>query len=101
MRTAVLLGAGFGFGDVVRVGRGVGVAVAVVRTAGAVVWGFLRAAGVAAEWVGVVGTFADEVVIGGGCDDCTRTLPDPPLHAVTARMKQSAAAAFPLVAMSA
>src|SRR4051794_23639675 len=94
MCTALLLGAGVGFGRDV----GVELPVLAARTVAAVVGDAVgRFVGV----TGVAEVVAGEVASGGDCDPCTRTLPDPLLQAVTASMKQSPAVAIPLLPMPA
>ena len=99
----VLLGVGEGFGGDVGVERGVELELVAARTVAAVVGGVVRrcfgAVDVDCDGVGAV--VADDVAIGGDCDPCTRTLPDPLLQAVTASMKQSPAVAIPLLPMPA
>src|SRR4051794_36272586 len=101
--TALLLGAGVGFGRAVGVDGGVELVLVAARTVAAVVGAVVRRFfGVMdADGAGVAEVVADEVAIGGDCDPCTRTLPDPLLHAVTASMKQSPAVAIPLLPMPA
>jgi hypothetical protein len=95
---------GVGFGRVVGVARGE-LALFAARTVaavdGAAVCGLFRAAGFDGVAVGVPVAVADADVIGGGCDACTRTLPEPLLHAVTASARQSPAATVPGVPMPA
>src|SRR3954469_9966298 len=95
--TALLLGAGVSFGRDVGVDCGVELALVATRTGGAVLGVVVgRFFGVPDnDGVGVA-EVAGEVASGGDCDPCTRSLPDPLLHAVTASMKQSPTVAIPL-----
>jgi hypothetical protein len=101
--TALLLGAGVGFGREVGVARGVELPVLAARIVAAAVGVVVgRFFGVTDDdGVGVAEVVAGEVASGGDCDPCTRTLPDPPLHAVTASKKQNEAVAIPLLPMPA
>ena len=103
VRVTVFVAAGVGLGAVVAVERGEELAVraTVAARVGAVVCRVLRAAGDDGRAGGVADADAEEVASGGGCELCTRTLPEPLLHAVTASMKQSPAANVPLLPMSA
>ena len=103
VRVAVFDGAGVGFGCVAGVDLGaeaalVAAVVAVVAVAGL---GWRLAGDAAADGVPVAAVVADEAATGGGCDPCTRTLPDPLLHAVAASITQSPAATVPGVRISA
>ena len=94
VRVAVLLGVGVAFGRGVVGGFAVAAALAeAVGAVGALVCRLLRAAGADCAVVGV--DVAEVVAIGGACDPCTKTLPDPLLHAVTASIRPSPAATVP------
>jgi len=100
VRVAVFEGVGFGRAD----GVGVGVDAALLAPAVAVVGLGCRLAGEAAVdgvALGVVVDDADGVTTGRAWDPCTRTRPDPLLHAVAASIKHSPAATVPGVRISA
>ena len=95
-RVAVFVGVGVGLGLVVARGVELVVRVGVADVVAAAVCCFLR--GTEADGLGaaLLLTVGDDVEIGGDCESCTSTLADPLLQAVTASMKPSATATFPL-----
>src|SRR3954454_10575159 len=103
VRVAVFVADGLGLGGAD--GAGFGVEAARVAAVVAVPGLGCRLAGEAAAVDGLpegaVVAEADEVTRGGDWDPCTRTRPDPLLHAVTASARQSPAATVPGVPMSA
>src|SRR3954452_22714313 len=104
VRVAVFVDDGLGLGGAD--GAGFGVEEAACVAAGGAVLGFGRrlagkAADVDGEPVGAVVAEADEVTSAGDWEPCTRTRPDPLLHAVTASARQSPAATVPGVRISA
>src|SRR3954462_16022677 len=102
VRVAVFVDEAWGVGRADGVGFGVEAAcVAAVVAAPGFGWRLTGEAAVDGDPVGAVVAEPEDVTRGGDCEPCTRTRPDPLLHAVTASARQSPAATVPGVRISA